>query len=84
VSAALDALDRGVIEAGLIAAQALARAEAAEARVRDLEARMDAWREHMGRILAETGRAPRDLMATLLKPPPTRHHLSLAPIGDQS
>ena len=38
MSADLDALDRGVIEAGLTAAQALARVEALEARVAALSA----------------------------------------------
>lgn len=37
MSAALDALDRGVIDAGLTAAQALARVEQLEARVAALE-----------------------------------------------
>jgi phage shock protein A len=36
----MDALDRGVVEAGLLAAQALARAEALEAALAGLEARV--------------------------------------------
>jgi hypothetical protein len=41
VSAALDALDRGVIEAGLVAAEAVARVAALETRVAELAQRLE-------------------------------------------
>jgi hypothetical protein len=48
VPADLEALDRGVTENGLLAARAMARADA-------LKARMDAWEEGLRRLEAATG-----------------------------
>jgi hypothetical protein len=48
VSAGLDALDRGVIEAGVMAAEALARVEAAERRIEALSAAICAAYAHAG------------------------------------
>jgi hypothetical protein len=65
----LEALDRGVTETGLLAARAMARADA-------LEARMAALEEALRRVAAATG-------IPLLPPPVpaglTRGHLTLLP-----
>jgi hypothetical protein len=78
VSADLDALDRGVIEAGVTAAEALSRVVALEATVAELDGAVRAAFQVGWETGLRRGRAG-DPEGT---PPPWPRHLSLvAPIG---
>jgi hypothetical protein len=80
VSADLDALDRGVIEAGQLAAQALARIEALEAEVAGLRKQFAA----VYRLGLEHGERRPALRARLAEQAAHPRHLSaVPPIGDQ-
>jgi hypothetical protein len=70
VSADLDALDRGVIEAGLVAAEALARVAALERQVAALE------RNLLNATAARAAAAP--------EPKPSRHLRAVPPTGGTS